>query len=60
MATQMSLIVTYVPLWGHNIDIILQLNGHYDATTWPLIKYYQFNVHIKCESIDLKLYPSAT
>jgi len=56
----MSLIVTYVPLWGHNIDIILQLNGHYDATTWPLIKYYQFNVHIKCESIDLKLYPSAT
>ncbi len=35
----------YVPLKGHNIGIILQLDGCYSAITWPLIKYYQFTIY---------------
>jgi len=60
MATWMPLVVTYVPLWGHNIGIVLQLDGHYGATTWALIKYYRFTIIIKCEFVDLKWDPNAT
>jgi hypothetical protein len=56
----MPLVVTYVPLWGHNIGTILQLDGYYSATIWPLIKYYQFAIHIKCEFVNSKLDPNAT
>jgi hypothetical protein len=35
----------YVPLQGHNIGTILQLDGCYGAITWPLIKYYQFTIY---------------
>jgi hypothetical protein len=56
----MPLIVTYMPLQGHNVGTILQLDGHYGVTTWPLlIKYYQFTIHIKCEFVNLKLDPNA-
>jgi len=57
VATWMPLVATNVPLWGHNIGIVLQLNGHCNAIMWPLIKYYQFTIHIKCEFVDLKLDP---
>jgi hypothetical protein len=40
MNTQMPLIVTYETLPNYNIGIILQLDGHYGVTAWPLIKYY--------------------
>jgi len=50
----------YMCLWGHNIDIVLQLDGCYNAPIWPLIKYYWFTIHIKNEFVDLKLDPSAT
>jgi len=30
------------------------------ATMGPLIKYYQFPIHIKCEFLDFKLNPNAT
>jgi len=56
----MPLVVTYVLLWNYSIGIILRLDGYYGAITWPLIKYYQFIIHIKCEFIDLKLDPNAT
>ncbi len=56
----MPLVVTYVPLRGHNIGIVLQMNGHYSVTTWPSIKYCIFTIHIKCEYVDLKLDPGAT
>jgi hypothetical protein len=58
MAIGMPLVVTYVPLWGHNIGTVLQLDDHYDAITWPLIKNYQFNIHMKCEFVDLKWDPN--
>jgi hypothetical protein len=44
VATRMPLVVTYVPLQGHNIGMILQLDGHYGVISWPLIKYYQFTI----------------
>jgi hypothetical protein len=37
MATWMPLVITYVPLWGHNIGIILQLYSHYGATIWGAV-----------------------
>ncbi len=60
MGTQMSLIVIYVSLGSHGIGIVLQLDGHYGAITQPLIKYYQFTIHIKCKFVDLKLNPNVT
>jgi hypothetical protein len=56
----MPLVITYVPLWGHNIGTALQLDGHYGATIWPLIRYYRFDIHIKCEFINFKLDPNVT
>jgi len=50
----------YVPPWGHSVGIVLQLDGYYDTTTWPLIKYYRFIIHINYESVNLKLDPNAT
>ncbi len=63
-------VTTSMPLCGHldaincyicvtmgpSIGIVLQLDDHCGATTWPLIKYYQFTTHIKCEFVDLKCY----
>jgi len=47
VATQMplSVLYIYIPLQGHNIGTILQLDGSYGAITWPLIKYYQFTIY---------------
>jgi hypothetical protein len=58
MGTRMWLIVIYVSLQNHSIGIVLQLDGHYGAITLPLIKYYQFIIHIKCKLVDLKLDPN--
>jgi len=55
-----SLLHIYGSLWGHGIVIVLQLNDRYGATTKPLIKYYQFTIHIKLEFVYLKLDPNAT
>jgi hypothetical protein len=60
VATIMPLVVTYVPLWSYSIGIVLWLDGSYGAITWPLIKYYQFTIHIMCEFVDLKLDPNVT
>ncbi len=61
VTTRMPLVVTYIcATWGHNIGIVLQLDGHYNSIIWPLIKYYLFIIHIKCEFVDLKFNPNVT
>jgi hypothetical protein len=50
----------YVPPWGQSVGIVFQLDGYYGATTWPLIKCYQFIIHINSEFVNLKLDPNVT
>jgi hypothetical protein len=40
--------------------MFMQLIGHYVVTKCLLIKYYQFNIPIKCEFVNLKLDPNVT